>query len=187
MIHLAKPTSTLAMAGLIAFGATLGGCAGAKENYPSFAIPKSSGEAGRISMRFPAFAVKDPADPGKGAEPLPEELDARLAAINARALKADEAFSADAPMTDRLTQAAALADESSEEWAEAQVSLASLTAHHGVGRLALAELDLIAANARIALAEPETIADIAALQDEIAARLDQQAQTLGAMSAKLER
>ena len=186
MIHTPHTLSRIAGLSLVAISVTLAGCAGAGDKYPSFAIPTPSEDVGRVSMQFPNVVVRDPIDAGTGAEPLPQELDARLAALSARALNASQSFGENAGATTQLIQAASTAAIESDAWTEAQVRLASLNSHYSDGRLALAELDILASNAHVTLATTDTIAEIAQVQDEVSARLKDQERILDELNAKLE-
>jgi hypothetical protein len=186
MIHALKSKSRTGMLSIAATSLTLAGCAGSGDKYPSFAFPAPSKDAGRVSIEFPNIVVRDPIDAGASAEALPQELDARLAALSTRALNASQSFGQSAPATAQLVDAASLAPLESDTWTDAQISLASLNSHYSKGRLALAELDILASNARVTLAATDTIAEIAQVQDEVSARLEEQKRILDELNAKLD-
>ncbi|MEL6238996.1 MAG: hypothetical protein AAFQ90_10440 [Pseudomonadota bacterium] len=138
-------------------------------------------------MRFPAVAVPPENYAPTPPPAMPVEIDARLAAITARATRANEAFVAKLQPTQRFVTAAASSDVETTRWAEAQVRLADLTSHHGEARVALADLDLLAADALFALGPAEEIATITEAQDRLSTTLDEYAEILAGMSAKLDR
>ncbi|MEM9310261.1 MAG: hypothetical protein AAGA34_02345 [Pseudomonadota bacterium] len=118
---------------------------------------------------------------------MPAQVDARLAAISARASKANAAFADKLDPTRQLVSAAASSDIETTIWAEAQVGLADLNAHHSEARFALADLDALAATARIAQGNADDIAEISELQNRLALTLDEQAERLAGMNAQLNR
>ena len=149
-------------------------------------MPAASEEAGRVSMRFEGVTVPELPDPGAIAEEMPAELDARLAAINARAANANAAFVASAEDAQQLAYAARGADIESDRWAEAQLSLADLTSLHSEGRLALADLDVLAASAQVADAQEADLNALADMQASLVSLLDDQARFLEGLNAQLE-
>jgi len=164
----------------------LSACAGSNADYPSFAIPSADENAGRVSMRFPAVSVPTPAD-ANAPEAAPVELDAQLAAIEARAGNAGQRFDASVGSARQSIAAANGAPTDSDEWSLAQVEYADLASYHSAGRLALAELDLIASRARLADAKSDDLATIAQLQDALASTLNEQSRILAAFNADLEK
>lgn len=165
----------------------LGACAGSSTNYPSFAIPTASEEAGRVAMQFPGVSVPEPRDAVAQPETLPAELDARLAAINNRAMVASKAFSANLSATRTLARSADSAPPDSDRWAEAQIRIADLTLHHNKTSLASAELDALAALAQTSQATPEETGQIAQLQSSLSGILTGQAQQLAEIAGQLDR
>lgn len=171
--------------------AALGGCAGSSADYPSFSIPTSSAEAmgenNRVAMRFPGVESPEPIDVRKAIEPLPADIDARIAALDERASNAMAAFLDSAGAARRLADAARGAAITTDRWAAAQVSLADLSSHHSDASLALADLDLLAAQARTTLANADVIEKITEAQTRIAAKLSEQGQVLLAINSRLDR
>ncbi|MEO0590486.1 MAG: hypothetical protein AAFZ11_07980 [Pseudomonadota bacterium] len=166
--------------------ALLGGCVNAKTDYPSFALPSADESEGRVSMRFPSVSVPETS---QNAEPeaMPAELDARLAAINAQASTAGQRFDKGLESARQSIAAASDAPTDTDRWARAQVQYADLASHHSAGRLALAELDLIAARAHLTAASDDDIQALAQLQTSLATELDEQARILAAFNADLEK
>ncbi len=138
-------------------------------------------------MQFPGITVTQPVDPATVAQALPQDLDAALSAISARADRATQAFSTKAGAVRALAEAARGASVTSDSWASAQVRLADLTSHHSDAHLALADLDLLAAQAQITVAEADKSAAIAEVQGRIAATLIEQDLLLAAIAARLDR
>jgi len=136
-------------------------------------------------MRFPDVTVARSIPPNPTGESIPAELDARLAVIETRASRAGAAFVADTAASRSLALAARGASVESDRWAAAQLQLAQLGAHHDAASLALADLDILAASARMAQATPEDLEVISAMQLEIGAQVDEQAQILGQINAQL--
>lgn len=164
----------------------LGGCASAGD-YPSFAIPSPQpSEKGRVAMQFPGVAVPDPREPDMAAQALPSELDAALAAINARAMAASRAFSEGLSSTQRLATLAAGSAVESDRWTDAQLQLAELVSHHSAADLALADLDELAARAELTGTADE-MAEITPLRGAIARMVEDQARALDTINAQLAR
>ncbi|MEM6856647.1 MAG: hypothetical protein AAF559_02160 [Pseudomonadota bacterium] len=139
-----------------------------------------------MSMRFPSIKVPQTAQNAQtGAVPL--ELEAQLAAINALASNAGQRFNASLASARQSIAAASNASTDSDRWARAQVQYADLTSHHGAGRLALAELDLLASRIRLADADNDELSTITQLQTNLARKLDEQSQILNALNADLDR
>lgn len=164
----------------------LSACAGSKADYPSFAIPSADDETGRVSMRFPSVSVPETVQ-NVEPETVPLELEARLAAINAQATNAGRRFGAGVEGTRQAIAAASNAPTASDRWARAQVQYADLASHHSAGRLALAELDLLASWVRLADAGDDDLRTVSQLQTSLATELDEQARILAAFNADLER
>ncbi len=167
--------------------ALLSACTGTSGDYPSFTIPTSEGDSGRVSVQFPGVSATTPIDPATIASPLPQDLDAAIVAISARAERATQAFSANANQVRTLADRARGASVTSDIWADAQVRLADLTSHHSDAHLALADLDLLAAQAEITLADAQKSAAIAQAQSRLAATLVEQDLILAAIAARLDR
>ena len=137
-------------------------------------------------MRFPSVSVPEPAD-NSAPDATPVELDARLTTIRGQASNAGQLFESRLEGARQSIAAASDAPTDSDRWAKAQVEYADLASQHSTGRLALAELDLIASRARLADASEEDIQAIAQLQTSLATALDEQARILAAFNADLER
>jgi hypothetical protein len=169
----------------------LGGCASSAQ-YPSFALPEGTREAeaepGRVAISFPGVAVpalRSGKSVNTWSEELPGELDARLAAINMRAMAANRAFAAGLGPVQRLARMAAGRPVESDEWSTAQVRLADLISHHSNAQLALAEVDRLAAGAELAASPAGDAAAIAELKTKLAEDVGEQAQLLGEINAQL--
>ena len=184
MIHRSLALSFVRIAPALALVAVLSACSTSTQ-YPSFAIPSASEKAGRVSMRFPGVAVPTKRVRQAQPESLPAELDARLAAINARAVTANTAFSNTLAPAQRLASLAASSPIESDTWSTAQIRLAALTTHHSAAHVALAQLDRLAATAELAgspkgdrdaseqlrASRAETASEQARLLTQISARL----------------
>lgn len=186
MIHrpaFSRQTRTLAA---LAALATLSACAHSTR-YPSFAIPAATEEAGRVAMRFPGVTVPEPRvlDPEPTA--LPSELDAALAAINARARAAARDFSASLGPVRNLARLAAGSAPESDRWTSAQIGLAELVSHHSAADLALADLDELAARAALSQSAANEAAEIAQVRASLAPMVEEQARALAGINAELSR
>ena len=138
-------------------------------------MPKPSEDGTRVAMRFPTVTVPD-IDQVREIEAAPAgDISARLDAVNARAAKASAAFDVSLAAARASALAATGSQIESDEWAEAQIRLADLASHHSEGRMALADLDVIAAEARLAQTPEDGLLDLTGLQDNLAASLDEQA------------
>ena len=171
--------------------ASLSGCAGSSADYPPFTIPTADTQGGsssaRISISFPGVQTPEIVDASTTTQPLPADLEGRINAISARARAASEAFSANAAPASSMANSARNAPVTSDTWASAQISLADLTSHHSTARLALADLDLLAARAQTTRADTEAMTSIAKAQERIVATLREQNSTLAAIAARLDR
>ncbi len=188
-------TLGLVLGPMLGLATALGGCASSTK-YPSFAMPAGSQQAdseagssqGRVAMRFPGVAVPEiraDASAQDWSEELPVELDARLAAINARAMAAGRAFSAGLGPAQQLARIAAGSAVETDSWSTAQLRLADLTSHHSNAHLALAELDRLAATVELAASRPADATDIAELRTKLAQDVGEQARLLAQISAQL--
>ena len=185
MIQSANTSITKGIALLLCAPAALGACAGKSSDYPTFAMPVAESETGRVSMRFPEVTVPEPSQAKLPVEPLPLELEARLAAIYAGAMRANSAFEGSAKSTSKLALAAKGAGVNSDAWAIAELSLADLTTQFSATELALADVDMLAAQAVIESAEPEKLEAIAQLQSELIDLRNAQAGVIAAIGANL--
>lgn len=169
--------------------ATLAGCATEPGKYPSFAIPQSAdpdGQGGRVSGTLsPAFDTAL-ADPAELAPPLPEDLDARIAALAEAGEEAQRAFDRASDDASRLVDAARGTDTTSERWMRAQVALADLTSYRSRTRLALADIDSIAASADVTALDDPAAAAITATQSRLMAYVNAQSQRLAELYSVLE-
>ncbi|MEM7689721.1 MAG: hypothetical protein AAF291_11935 [Pseudomonadota bacterium] len=179
------------MATSLASVLTLSACAGSRADYPSFAIPTANEEAARVSMRFPGVEVPDVTQAPPPVEPLPAELDARLAAINRRAEAAANAFRADLDGAQSSARAGRASARESDAWANAQLRVADLTAHHSAAQLALADLDALAVTAQLGQSAGTSTAKegqmIAQLQTQLGQTVSEQARLLDQINAQLDR
>lgn len=128
----------------------LSGCAAPKAAYPSLAIR----DVERVEGSFDAAAAL--------VEPLAEsppsaDLVERLAQLQTAAASAHRSFMDAAPETARLVNAAAGTDVTSNRWASAQIALASLESARSQAAVPLGDLDLLHANAAIALEQRQAI------------------------------
>jgi len=131
----------------------LTGC-GSQDGFPSLARR----DAERIS------GSAEPVTPS--VQPMPEtkpspELETRLAQLVGDAKAAHENFLAQRDEVERIISANSGAVPASDGWSNAQVALASLEAARSEGPIALAELDRLYAEERIAHPEGPTAAAIA--------------------------
>lgn len=129
----------------------MSGCASPQANYPSLAIR----DAERAYNSPEPAALPQPA----AQSPLSADLVQRLAHLETAATSAHRAFTDAAPATARLVSAAAGSDVTSDRWAIAQVALASLESARSHAAVPLADLDLLHADAAIALDQHRAIED----------------------------
>ena len=186
MIYGKTLSRRLKSGGVLVLVVALGACASASD-YPSFAIPTTDNETGRVAMRFPGVSVPEPNAAPSPAEALPAELDAYLAAISTRAKAASNAFSQNLDPAQSLAVAASAVDTESDVWTNAQVRLADLTTFHSRTHIALADLDSLAARAELSQGSPADKAAIEELRAELSRTLDGQAKALASISLKLSR
>ena len=184
MIHTLFLSSKPRSVSVLGAAVLLGACASSSTDYPSFATPKPSEDGGRVAMRFPAVAVPDLRAVETPADSLPSELDAALAAINARAMAANSAFSANLDAAQALVSAAAGGAPEADEWTSVQIRLAELTSHHSAAQLAMADLDQLSARAELARSGPDKEAMISELQAVLSQTLGEQAQALANINAQ---
>lgn len=136
-------TRATRFATLAACLALLAGCASDAGEYPSLARRPVE----RISGTAPVV-TPEPA-PGLAA-PLSPELAARLSQLGNRVVAAHARFTEVEPRARKLTAAARGAAVASESWAVATVALAELESARSEAMIALADLDMMYAAARIA-------------------------------------
>lgn len=183
--HKARRSSLGTAFALGAAATLLGACAAKDTVYPSFSRPVTSDTAGRVAERFPDVAVPTIRAAGTPVEPLPAELDARLAAINARAAASSNAFAADLEPLRALARAASQSSRESDAWTLAQLRLADITTHHSRAHLALADLDDLTARAQLARSSAQERAMIADLHATLSQTIDEQARALSQINAQL--
>ena len=159
----------LALAALSA--AALAGCAGGSDRYPSFALPQPVKDEAVIE---PQQALVLPA-----ALPEGDELDRRLTDLQSAAAAAHGDFTAKAGQArSQLSRG--------RTRVEATLILADLTTYQSEVRLALADIDELAANAAIGLADPAQAAPITAAQIKVANLLAEQSEMLATLNDELE-
>lgn len=128
----------------------LSGCAAPKAAYPSLAIR----DVERVEGSFePENALVEPIVEAPPAAELVE----RLAQLQNAAASAHRSFMASAPEATRLVNAAAGTDVTSNQWASAQIALASLESARSQAAVPLGDLDLLHADAAIALEQRQAI------------------------------
>ena len=148
-------------------------------------MPKPSEDGTRVAMRFPTVTVPD-IDQVRETEAAPVgDISARLDAVNARAAEASAAFDVSLAAARASALAATGSQIESDEWAEAQIRLADLASHHSEGRMALADLDIISAEARLARSPEHDLLGLMDLQGNLAASLDEQARVLSDLEADI--
>jgi len=162
---------------IVLSSAGLTACAAPPGKYPDFAIPEPA-ENGRVSGTLSPFEEGSIPDPGQSAEPLPEQLDERIAALNTAGEEAQRAFAQASAQAARLVEAARGADPQSESWMRAQVALADLTAHRSRTSLALADIDLISSRAQVNVPSQDAARSIADAQTRLAGYLAEQSRIL---------
>lgn len=173
-----------AIAGLIVLSSIgLAACAADQERYPSLTIAEA--RAQRVSGTLSPMGSARFPDPAQSAEPLPESLDERLAALGEAGEEAQRAFASASADAARLAEAARGASALSERWMRAQLALAELTSLRSETRLALADIDLIAASAQIALPGDREAREIAATQTRLAGYVAEQSRVLAELYAIL--
>ncbi|MEL6877737.1 MAG: hypothetical protein AAGL68_06525 [Pseudomonadota bacterium] len=155
----------------IAGAFVLSGCLGSGDKYPSLAVRDGERIAGTFEpvTRPPAAPVSNPA------------VLAGLPAIEARADSAYEAFQVAIPGVESAIASARGSSPESNQWAAAQIALAELDSQHSQTAIALADIDLIYAEASSEFALGQEIAELRAkvavqvmAQDQILRALRQQ-------------
>jgi len=155
--------------------ASLAGCAGSSEDYPTLAV-RSTELASRP-------VVSPEAEASQPASPAPQTLE-RAAAAARQARVAHGDFLATVPGVQGAVDNAAGSPAGSERWSNAQVSVARLQAHRSRAMVALADLDRIyieSANGG------ESLADIAATRGEIETLIASEDRLLERLLASLAR
>ncbi len=129
----------------------LPGCASPQANYPSLAIR----DAERVQVTPETIPPAQPA----AQPPLSAELVQRIAQLQTSASNAHSTFLNAVQGTERLVDAAAGSDETSNRWASAQIALASLESLRSLAAVPLGDLDLLHADAALALDQRKIIED----------------------------
>ena len=140
----------------------LGACTANTSTYPSLA-------------RRPAERITGTAEPATAVtEPNPElpsaETTDRIAALVAQAQAADAKFVTGQAEARRLVEAASDAEVDSTAWSNATVALASLASARSDAEVALADLDRLYAEARLAGKPGEAIAQAQASVQQLVTR-----------------
>lgn len=149
--YLRSPVYAIALSAIL-----LSGCAASSGAYPSLAIR----DAERVQGSFAADAVPAPSIIPPIVEASPSaDLVTRLAQLQAAAGSAHRAFLGQAPEAGRLVNAAADASITSDSWSSAQIALASLEAARSQAAVPLGDLDLMHADAALALEQRGAIED----------------------------
>jgi len=162
---------------------SLAACAADADRYPSFAIPSADDDRVSATLSVPEVSLADPAD---SVDPLPDDLGAQLAALAQRGDAAHAAFTGKANAARDLARAAQGASAASDRWMDAQIALADLTSHRSETRLALADVDQLAARAQIRAAGAAQADSIAATQARLANHVSAQTRILLALRAMVE-
>ena len=115
-------------------------CAGADGRYPSLAMRP-------FETAPPATPTPPPAEPNRPLADLQQ-----LAALSARAAKANDDFARQQPVAARLASAAAGQSVESNARARALVAMADLAASRGATSAVLAELDRLVADSAVSFA-----------------------------------
>ena len=149
--YLRPPGLAIAPAAFLLSG-VLAGCAAPQGAYPSLAIR----DAERVQGSF--AAVTEPVEPVVETPPS-ADLTQRLAQLQSDAAKAHRAFLNEAPGATRLVNAASGASIASDSWASAQVALASLESARSQAAVPLGDLDVLHADAALALEQRGIIED----------------------------
>ncbi len=160
---------------------TLSGCETTGGSYPSLAR--------RDAERITGSAVPVPAEPVIPATPAPPgaELSVRLARLVEQAQAAHSRFNARRGPAERLIAAGGGSPVASEGWAVASVALAGLESARSEAIVALAELDALHAEERLANYNAQSgdgIA-IAASRDQVLALVGEEDRVLTALRGRL--
>lgn len=164
----------------LALPLTLASCASAPGAYQSLAKLDAERVSGTAKPAPPDTA---PAPP----PPVAPDLEARIAQLRAQALQAHRDFEARTESTGRTVAAAAGTQPPADRWIEAQVALAGLQALRSNAVIALAELDRLHADERLAEPQAETPSAraIAAARAEIDAWVVSQDSVIARLVAQL--
>jgi hypothetical protein len=146
----------------LALLASLAGCASPASDYPSLAIRDAERIAGTLAPAQPGPYVPPP--------PAPAVL-GQLDALAQSARAAHEAFLAEAPRATAAVENARRAAVGSENWARAEVALASLTSARSRTMEPLADLDRLLVDAAV---EGNALAPIAATRDVVEGQVAEQ-------------
>lgn len=122
----------------------LSGCAAPEGKYPSLAIRDAERVDGSSAV------VTAPITPSAEI-PLSGAVTARLAQLQAAATTAHQTFLNAVPAATRLVSAASGAGVTTDRWADAQIALANLDSARSQAAIPLADLDVLHADAVLAL------------------------------------
>ncbi len=149
----------------------LSACAATSDKYPSLAIRD--------------FEAADPAQAGTASDPATALSPARIAQVEKAlgvALEQSAAFNAKLQVVRPQVAAARGLGPSSNAWADAQIAYADLISHRSQTAIALADIDLILAEAASELVNVERLT---AQQAEVAAKLADQDRALAQLRDQL--
>lgn len=153
----------------------LAGCTTGQANFPSIAIRDAERVNG--SLQPAASAPQMPAQMPPGAE-----LVQRLGQLQTTAASAHEVFMNAAAGVSRLVDAAAGGDLTSDRWAIAQVALAGLDSARSQAAVPLGDLDLLHADAEIALEQRRIIEQA---RDAVTSQIAEEDAILAALRRKM--
>lgn len=153
--------------------ALLAGCASPASEYPSLAIRDAERIAGTL----------EPAEPYVPPLPAPEVL-GRLEGLAAAARTAHQAFLAEAPRASAVVESARDAPVGSENWARAQVALASLISARSQTMVPLADLDRLLVDAAV---EGNAIAPVVAAREGVEAQVANEDATIARLQQVVAR
>lgn len=159
----------------LALLACLAGCASPARDYPSLAVRDAERIAGTLIPVAPEPYIPPP--------PAPAVL-GQLEALAQAAETAHEAFLAEAPRATATIESARRAAVGSENWARAEVALASLTSARSRTMEPLADLDRLLVDAAV---EGNAIAPIAARRDVVEAQVAAEDATIARLQQVLAR
>lgn len=153
--------------------------------YPSLAV-RDVETLGQRASGSGMPASGDQAPPPPALPPASADLVTRLKGLVATAQEADRQFQSNRTAAERAVAAAG--NVGSDSWSNASVALARLETSRSSGMAALAELDVMFADARDAAPaqDPPQVTAIGDARTQVAALLDAQDQVLAALSTRLK-
>jgi len=155
----------------------LAGCATSGDRYPSLAIRDVERAEGQFEpVPSTPLAVPEVAIPAGGS--LPE----RLAALDAAADAAHQAFLASVPAATRRANAAAGAAIGSDAWASAQVALADLDSARSMTAIPLADLDTLMVASAV---QAQDVSAIEAVRQQVLAKVSEEDEVLARLRAQV--